>query len=197
MNENTKLKEANYFLDKMRKVKANYEEFVFNLSAFISSARSVMQYMEAETKAKNNSSWYEKKMLGSDILRFFRSNRDLNIHVVPIRLQKGMEVPILNLSPTIASTSISSSGGVIFTTIPLSSSSSSSSSRQVDQSIDNYKFDPNWYATVSINEHFKQSDKDLCMKICQKYNVLTFCENYIYELNTIVDEGIDEGYITG
>ena len=67
MNEYAKLKEANYFLDKMRQVKANYEEFVFNLSAFISSARSVMQYIEAETKSKSNLSWYEKKTNSSGV----------------------------------------------------------------------------------------------------------------------------------
>ena len=187
----------------MKIVKANYEEFVYNLSAFISASRSITQYMHLETTTNGNSSWYESKMINSDILKFFKSTRDLNIHIIPYQLQKHVTVQVnpLTLTASIASTSISSSGQVVFASIPASSSSSSSSSSsksnsQESKSIDVYKFDPNWYDQIKTNEQYTEANKDLCKRICQSYDVITFCETYLNELEVIMNEGISKSFIS-
>lgn len=200
MNEEVKLKEAKYFLNRMKEVKANYEDFVFNLSAFISAARSIAQYMHNETSSSGNLSWYESKMSSSDVLRFFKSTRDLNIHLIPCKLQKNVEIRVstLNLTASIASTSISSSGTVVFASSS-SSSSASNENKEIPQAkaVDTYKFDPDWYDQITINEHFTQTDKELCKRICQSYDVITFCEAYINKLEIIMNEGISAGIISG
>ena len=50
MNEYTKLKEAQYFNSEMVKKQLNRDSFNYNLSAFLSSARSILQYALEEAK---------------------------------------------------------------------------------------------------------------------------------------------------
>ena len=53
MYEQEKLGEANYFYSRMLSEAVDRDAFIFNLSAFLSSARSVLQYAfkEAQTKS--------------------------------------------------------------------------------------------------------------------------------------------------
>lgn len=53
MNEKDKLEEARWFYAEMVKRQENRKIFKYNLSAFLSSARSVMQYSLKEAKTKN------------------------------------------------------------------------------------------------------------------------------------------------
>jgi ABC-type transport system substrate-binding protein len=52
MNESQKIREAEYFLAQMDRERENAENFGHNLSAFLSSARSVLQYALEEAKPK-------------------------------------------------------------------------------------------------------------------------------------------------
>lgn len=98
MNEKAqKLAEAKYFYDRMVEVQKiviqhNREYFTYNFSAFLTAARSVLQYMNEEIEqlkdpgAKQEAKkWYEGRIAASPKLRFFRDKRDINIHVSPIR----------------------------------------------------------------------------------------------------------------
>ena len=65
----------------------NRDNFTHNLSAFLASSRSVLQYtlLEAE-KTNGGQKWYESYMLTSSILKFFKDKRDINIHTKPVSL---------------------------------------------------------------------------------------------------------------
>jgi hypothetical protein len=52
MTARNKLEEAEYFLTKMREIRPDQEEFSFNLSAFLSSARSVPDYLLEDYNVK-------------------------------------------------------------------------------------------------------------------------------------------------
>lgn len=69
------------------------EAFQYELSAFLSAARSVLQYAFEETKQKpNGQRWYEAQVSGNAVLKFFKDKRDLNIHTEPIRLSRHISV---------------------------------------------------------------------------------------------------------
>jgi hypothetical protein len=81
MNETKKLQEAKYFLTKMEETREDPNSFVYNLSAFLSAARSVLQYVFNETrKTANGNQWYQSFVKSSNTLKFFKDKRDVNIH---------------------------------------------------------------------------------------------------------------------
>jgi hypothetical protein len=89
MNENRKLTEAKFFLSKMREVCDNPAEFEHYLSAFLSAARSVLQYALEEAKTRpGGQSWYDGQVSGDSALRFFKDKRDVNIHVKPLAVMQ-------------------------------------------------------------------------------------------------------------
>ena len=65
MSESQKIREAEYFLAQMDRERENAEHFGHNLSAFLSSARSVLQYALEEAKPKPGGlAWYDGTMSG-------------------------------------------------------------------------------------------------------------------------------------
>lgn len=85
MNERVKLSEAQYFYSKMIKENEIRENFCFELSAFLSAARSVLQYALKEAKSKQGGKqWYVDFVSKSTTLSFFKGKRDFNIHSGPI-----------------------------------------------------------------------------------------------------------------
>ncbi len=85
MNEIRKLEEAKYFYTKMIDEQENKGAFIYNLSAFLSAARSVLQYALKEASTKpGGQKWYDNLMISSPVLKFFKDERDLNIHTEPI-----------------------------------------------------------------------------------------------------------------
>jgi hypothetical protein len=84
MNEKSKLEEAKYFYSKMLSEQNTRNAFAFNLSAFLSAARSVLQYALKEASQKSGGQgWYDKLMNSSPELKFLKDERDLNIHEKP------------------------------------------------------------------------------------------------------------------
>jgi len=85
MHEKIKFSEAQYFYSKMVKENAIRENFCFELSAFLSAARSVLQYALKEARSKQGGEqWYGDLVSKSPTLSFFKDKRDLNIHSGPI-----------------------------------------------------------------------------------------------------------------
>src|SRR6266699_5877290 len=93
MYEDDKLKEATYFLGQMRSSLQDPEVFRFNLSAFLSAARSIAQYAlkEAQTKPQGQT-WYEDFVKQDRFMRFFASKRDANIHDQIVQLDGHVDV---------------------------------------------------------------------------------------------------------
>ncbi len=82
-----KLSETQHFLERMRSNLGNQYEFNYDLSAFLSSARSILQYIY-EVDRPETKVWYERKISDSAILKQFRDLRDGNIHDEPVRTKK-------------------------------------------------------------------------------------------------------------
>jgi len=86
MHERKKFREAEYFYSKMIEEQERREKFTYSLSAFLSSARSVLQYTLKEAKTKSGGGqWYDNLILTSPVLKFFKDKRDINIHTEPIQ----------------------------------------------------------------------------------------------------------------
>jgi hypothetical protein len=92
LHERQKHEEASYFLEQMKACKAPGREFGFLLSAFLSAARSVMQYAHTEAVTKDGGQpWYDREM--QDLkLEYFRDKRDFNVHEQPIPLTATLTV---------------------------------------------------------------------------------------------------------
>ena len=96
MNETRKLAEARRFLDHLRTAGSDPAAFEDYLSAFLSAARSVLQY--AYKEVRNNARglrWYERSVRRHPAVPFLRVERNQNIHVEPVSpdLQVDIVVP--------------------------------------------------------------------------------------------------------
>lgn len=175
MHEREKLREAKYFYSRMREEQLNVEYFKHNLSAFLSSARSVLQYALSEAQRKRRQSWYDECISNSTILTFFKDTRDINIHIEPIisKAQHKLEYT-LSLSPSLLTT-LSAKGA---------------KGNIIQQSFsDEPESKPKEPAVQEITYTFadwKGSE-----------DVLTLCQKYIQELEHVVSDGIKENVIIG
>lgn len=88
MHELDKVSEAGFFLNLMQERSNSAPDFQHCLSAFLSAARSALQYAFEEAKTKGAQTWYEQAMNASPVLRFFKDKRDINIHVKPLVLMQ-------------------------------------------------------------------------------------------------------------
>jgi len=82
MKEYEKIREASFFLNKLKTVPiANVEEMGYYFSAFLSAARSVIQYaleeMETDPAGK---AWYNALKPKTQTFTFLKDMRDANIH---------------------------------------------------------------------------------------------------------------------
>lgn len=85
MNEQAKIDEARHFLTQFPTLADEYDKFVFTLSAFLSAARSALQYAREEAKHKPGGQvWYNCQVGGNSVVSFLKDARDLNIHVKPV-----------------------------------------------------------------------------------------------------------------
>ena len=84
-----KLFEARYFLDKMKECEADRDPFRYNLSAFLSAARSttlVMQKEFAHTVGfKDRYATTEQAMKSDPVFHFMNKKRVMTVHHEPVR----------------------------------------------------------------------------------------------------------------
>ena len=185
MNKKAKIKEAKYFLARMKEEQDNREHFVHSLSAFLSAARSVLQYALNEVDPKENPSakpgakmWYDNLMSVSSTLKFFKRKRDFNIHVEPVHPSAHFQVTLTEKAGISESFSIvhrDKDGKIIS---KYSSEPPKPKPEKPETSVEHevrYKFS-DW-----------TGDED----------VITLCEKYIQELEKAVKDGVSKGFITG
>lgn len=85
MHEQDKLDEARHFLVGMMRSVEDPTAFRFELSAFLSSARTVLQYSLLEAKTKTGGqAWYDAHISNNSVLSFFRDKRNVSIHSGPV-----------------------------------------------------------------------------------------------------------------
>lgn len=93
MNEQRKLSEAKYFYAGMCATYETKNEFLFELSAFLSASRSVLLYARKEAQNKiGGQRWFDEYCERDQLLGFFRDRRDLNIHTEPIKVTTGIQI---------------------------------------------------------------------------------------------------------
>jgi len=175
LHEREKLREAKYFYSKMIEEQLNVEYFKHNLSAFLSSARSVLQYALNEAQIKRRQSWYDKCISNSIILTFFKEKRDINIHGEPIipKAQHKLEYTLsLSLSLLTTLSAKDADGNII-----QQSFSDEPESKSKEPAVQEIRY------TVA---DWKGSE-----------DVLTLCHKYIQELEHVVSDGVRKGVITG
>jgi hypothetical protein len=96
MHEDLKLDEANYFLLRLTETsKRDPTGTRHELSAFLSAARSALQYAYEEAKARGYLPWYETAVSTADpVVKFLTKTRNLNVHERPFSMRTNVAVGI-------------------------------------------------------------------------------------------------------
>jgi hypothetical protein len=107
MNELWKLREAEHFFARLRAAEAarDDEVFAFELSAFLSAARSALLYAMEEAGLRGRLEWYESAVGNRRGLRFLADERNTNIHwqpVSPIRIESVPPAEAAATGPSLA-----------------------------------------------------------------------------------------------
>ncbi len=181
MYEKTKLGEAKYFYSQMSANFNDREKFTYNLSAFLSSARSVLQYALEEAKSKNGGQvWYDRRVSASNILSFFKDKRDLNIHYEPVH-------PIQNVSASITEKiGISDSISVVLRDANGNIISQSSTEAPQHKAKSQTTEEPSGFTVRYLFSDWTGSE-----------DIMTLCQKYIDELENFVKDGVEQGFLTG
>jgi len=184
MNEKEKFKETKYFYSQMSKNKRNKENFLYNLSAFLTAARCIFQYSLEEAKSKNNGQpWYDSYILNDKILNFFKEKRDNNIHVSPIKSRREASLTTsgeLKLTGSLSAKLIKANGCII------NLGELKSLRNSLSESITNKgKSLPKARYKYLFNDWSGNDD------------VLTLCKIYLKKLDYFIKDGIKKNFITG
>lgn len=176
MYEIDKLNEANYFFNHMCNTIDEPDCFHYELSAFLSAARSVLLYAleEAQTK-RNGQKWYDNYISQSDILKFFRDKRDISIHQEPVKAHKHITAcinEVIHISDSI-NIQVQKVGSLIKKKLKKSTPQPIPKSTDMTISV-KYKF-PDWQGTEDVIE---------------------LCRKYIKELEKFIKDGLSKRFIT-
>ena len=178
MHEREKLKEASHFALCMERSINDPESFQYELSAFLSAARSVLQYALEEAKQKQNGQqWYDNQVSGNAILRYFKDKRDLNIHTEPIRTSRHIEVS------EILSVNISESVRIEIT--------------NADGTKENRKSVENPNESIPVGAVSKAEISYVFTDWTGPEDVIQLSRQYLIALEAFVKSGIGSGYISG
>jgi len=197
MHKREKIEEAKYFYSKMIK---NYElinYFRYNLSAFLSASRSVLQYAERESDPGENPNakpgakfWFDKYMENTPLFKFLKDERDDNIHVEPINLRKDIEIMIAESVGLgeMASAKIKRADGRIELRENLIDTQPKS--KKVKASVESE-------STIKFNDWMEYCQSEKLEDWTGDEDVITLCEKYTQELEKVVEDGVSKGFITG
>lgn len=177
MNELNKIKEAEFFYDKMLSVDGGIDEYKYYLSAFLSAARSVLQYalMEAE-HIPGGRNWYDLNVSKNPVLRFFKDKRNVNIHAQPVDFRKDVNIKItetIRVSESISIIKKDSEGNIIEEYH--SKSKKSKPKIEIPPEI-THKY---WFDDWSGGE-----------------DIPTLCKKYLDDLNSFVERGQSDGFLS-
>lgn len=176
MNERSKLEEARFFYREMEKAHDDREAFPYNLSAFLSAARSVLQYAEREVDGTPSQAWYDNTMASSDVLGFFKGKRDLNIHEEPVQPKQDIHITVSRqLSEGVSLTVRDEEGNIV----------------------DEYEDPPDEPGPDEPRSETNVDRRWIFDDWPGNEDTPTLCRQYLDELETFIDEGGKDGHITG
>lgn len=172
MHEQAKLNETEYFLRGMQREKNEPDHFRYELSAFLSAARSVLQYAckEAESK-QGGQKWYDQHMQDR-VLRFFRKERNLDIHKRPTRSNAEYHVRVVDNVYVVDPLPPVTAQGDVVRMDPRSAGPDSLGSE-----------------TVNVDYYFGNWQNG-------NSEVLALCRDYLIRLQTVVADGRAKGLLT-
>ena len=177
MYEESKLKEARYFYSRMVSEIDNRQNFIFDLSAFLSAARSVLQYaLEEAQNMPGGQQWYDNQMASSAVLKFFKDKRDISVHIQPIQVSQHTSIQLTEL-------------------VHISESIHIKKFDQNGKLIGEYSSEPSQPSPVSdippiVNHRFTFPDW------CGNEDVLELCDLYLKQLDHVVADGQSKGFLT-
>jgi len=179
MNEEAKLREAEYFLERMRAELSEPEHFKFNLSAFLSAGRSVAQYALNESSGKRGGRrWYDAFLKAHSLVKFLTTERDTNIHHRPIDPSGHVDVyatDIARFNERVTVEKFDASGNLVeVTSSPEPSVEEPNDFLPDAQLVFTYQFD-NWAG---------------------EEDVPTLCASYVDALRNLVSSGQNAGFLT-
>lgn len=177
MHEQLKLNEAKYFYSRMVAETNSRENFLYDLSAFLSSARSVLQYALKEAEMKSGGkAWYDREMASSAVLTFFKDKRDINVHEAPLEVNRRTSVEmtaVARISSSLHVRAFDKDGNLIGERISASPAPAPSPS---PPPVITHTFTfPNWTGTE---------------------NLIQLCQIYLNELDRIITEGQRKNFLT-
>lgn len=178
MYEQQKLEEASYFYTQMLVNVGDFDVFKYNLSAFMSSARSVLQYALSEAQTKTDGqNWYDNEMSQNEVLKFFKDKRDTEIHHEPVRLSRRFFIAV---------------GG----TLGLSSAISIRTKETNGNFIERYS-SPQEPLVSMPPETPREFTYDLRFADGSEIDdVLTLSQRYLQDLRDFVKDGIEQRFLT-
>ena len=153
--------------------------FNFNLSAFLSAARSALQYAHKEAKDKTGGqAWYDAQVAAFPLVRFLKDKRNISIHTEPVEPQATISASFtetIQLSESL-SVSIQRADGTVEEERILGSSPPSPVQPTETESTVTYQyFFTDWTGTE---------------------DVLDLCQTYITDVQSIVTDGVANGFVT-
>jgi DNA-binding winged helix-turn-helix (wHTH) protein len=107
MYEESKISEAEHFLQEViRSAPRNPTVARFNVSAFLSAARSALQSALEEVRQKQGGqSWYDAAVNVDPVVRFLKDRRDINIHERPVPMRTHTTIGVGQGALSLSSTS--------------------------------------------------------------------------------------------
>ena len=176
MHERRKVLEAEIFLKLMQERSASAEDLRHSLSAFLSAARSTLQYALEEARARGRQTWYENAMRASPVLGFFKGKRDINVHVKPLVLMQQTtltEMVHVNISESLL--------------IKIEREDGTTETREV----------ANAPRLVTQHSSSRVEVQYLFGDWLGTEDVLALSQKYIAEVRSFVEAGVNAGYISG
>jgi len=162
-NTKKKLEEAKYFLEQMQAYVEDPKKFVFNLSAFLSAARSVTFVMQSEFKSSPGfDDWYEdkkKEMANDKDFEFFNKLRVATIHKKPVVPHKKIKISIsetIATSESITIRVIDKEGNVVSEQTVKSEPQKNKPSQETE-------------VTTKHSWYFEERPNDDLLELCNKY----------------------------
>jgi len=177
MYEESKLREAWYFYSRMVSETANRDNLFFDLSAFLSATRSVLQYALKEARTKSGGQqWYDKHIASSKVLAFFKGKRDISVHMQPIQVNQHTYIQlteVVRVSESIHIKKFDQTGRLIGESS--SEPSEPPAAPEIPPKVTHRFTFPDWSGTEDI---------------------LQLCHLYLKELQRVVEDGQNNGFLT-
>ena len=177
MHEQAKLNEAAYFYSRMLSETDNRENLLFDLSAFLSAAHSVLQYSLKEATTKpGGQRWYDGQITASRVLSFFKDKRDVNVHVQPIQVNQHTSIEltdVIRVSETVHIQKFDETGKLI---------------------------GESFWNHLNSYHHEKFHQKSVINSLFRTWHgnedVLQLCDSYLKELHRVVTDGQNKAFLT-